>query len=81
MPSARPDIQELDRVVLAEPLPEHGLRAGDIGTVVDVYAGGEGFEVEFCTLTGDTVAVATVTAAQVRRIERDEIPSARRLAG
>ncbi len=81
MPSRRPDIKELDRVVLTEPLSEHGLQAGDIGTVVDVYSGGEGFEVEFCTLTGETVAVATLEAGQVRPAEEDELPTARRIAG
>ena len=81
MPSPRPDIKELDRVVLTETLPEHGLEAGDIGTVVDVYAGGEGFEVEFCTLTGETIVVATLEAGQVRPVEEDELPTARRIAG
>ena len=81
MPSGRPDIKELDRVVLTEPLRERGLRAGDIGTVVDVYADGEGFEVEFCTLTGETVAVATLEAGQVRPVQEGELPTARRIAG
>lgn len=30
-------MRELDSVVLATDLPEHGLRAGDIGTVVLVH--------------------------------------------
>lgn len=81
MASGRPDIKELDRVVLTEPLPEHGLEAGDIGTVVSVYASGDGFEVEFCTLTGETVAVATLEAGQVRPVAQDELPTARRIAG
>jgi hypothetical protein len=81
MPSSKPEIRELDRVVLTDSLPEYGLKAGDIGTVVDVYRGGEGFEVEVCDLTGDTIAVATVSAGQVRPIAHGEVPHARRLAG
>lgn len=81
MQAGRRDIKELDRIVLTKSLREHGLKAGDIGTVVDVYAGGEGFEVEFCTLTGETIAVATLTADQVRPVESGEIPAARRIAG
>ncbi len=81
MPSRRPDIKELDRVVLTKALREHGLRDGDHGTVVDVYAGGEGFEVEFCTLTGETIAVAPLEAAQNRPVEEGELPAARRIAG
>jgi hypothetical protein len=74
-------IKELDRVVLTAPLPAHGLKVGDVGVVVDVYRGGEGFEVEFCTLTGETIVVATVEASQVRSVEPREVASARRLAG
>ena len=34
-------IEELDRVVLTRDLPEKKLKAGDVGTVVAVYKGGE----------------------------------------
>ena len=70
-------IHELDSVVLATDLPEHGLERGDIGTVVLVHGGGEGFEVEFVTLDGQTVAVATLLASQVRPITQKEIAHAR----
>ena len=40
-------IKELDDVILACDLPEHGLSAGDIGTVVLVHRGAAGYEVEF----------------------------------
>jgi hypothetical protein len=70
-------IEELDRVILTEDLPEHGLKVGDIGTVVLVHRGGEGYEVEFVALDGETLAVTTVLAAQVRPAMRKEIPHAR----
>ena len=54
-------IKELDDVILACDLPEHGLSAGDIGTVVLVHRGAAGYEVEFTALDGDTIAVATLS--------------------
>jgi len=36
-------IQELDNVVLTTDLPEYGLERGDIGTVVLLHRGGEGY--------------------------------------
>lgn len=72
-------IRELDRVVLTRPLPDLGLEAGDVGTVVLVHEGGKGYEVEFVTLEGETHAVATVASADVRPIDRNEIAHARAL--
>ncbi len=70
-------IRELDSVVLTGDLPEYGLQQGDIGTVVMIHRGGEGYEVEFLTLDGETVAVVTLLPAQVRPIGRREIAHAR----
>ena len=70
-------IRELDRVVLTTPRSELGLVAGDIGTVVLVHESGKGFEVEFVTLGGDTLAVTTLTADDVRPVDRNEIAHAR----
>jgi hypothetical protein len=53
-------IKEHDIVVLTEDVPEEGLSAGDFGTVVHIYNNGEGYEVEFMTLTGQTIAVASL---------------------
>lgn len=72
-------IRELDRAVLTRQLPELGLEAGDVGTVVLVHQGGKGFEVEFVTLEGETYAVATLTSDDVRPIDRNEIAHARAL--
>jgi hypothetical protein len=70
-------INELDRVVLKTDFPEKGLVAGDVGTVVHAYAAGKGYEVEFSTLAGDSVAVVTVRAEQVRPAGSREIAHAR----
>jgi len=73
-------ILEHDCVVLTADLPGEGLQAGDIGTVVHVHRGGEGYEVEFMTLDGETVAIATLLPAQVRPIRRRELAHVRELA-
>ncbi len=65
-------IEELDTVVLTVDLPEHGLAAGDPGTVVLVH-GDRGFEVEFVTLNGETLAVVSLTREQVRPIAHGEM--------
>lgn len=72
-------LQELDRVVLLEALTEHGLEAGDIGTIVMVHQGGKGYTVEFLTLNGETFAVATLSRTQVRAIQKNDIAHARQL--
>ena len=74
-------IQELDQVVLCRDLPEYGLCAGDIGTVVLIHRGGEGYEVEFITLDGETIAVATLLADEVRPIASKEMAHVRPLNG
>ena len=73
-------IQELDRVVLRRRLQDLGLEAGDLGTVVLVHDGGRGFEAEFVTLGGDTLAITTLNAEDVRPVEGNEIAHARRVA-
>ncbi|MGA2749399.1 MAG: DUF4926 domain-containing protein [Verrucomicrobiota bacterium] len=71
-------IAELDCVALTANLPEHGLRAGDVGAVVHVCKGGKSFMVEFTTFDGSTVAVTKVSGAQIRPLSRNEIHHARR---
>jgi hypothetical protein len=53
-------INELKTVILTTDLPDHGLKAGDLGTVVLVHEYG-GYEVEFMTLGGETVAVVSLS--------------------
>lgn len=72
-------IKEHDCVVLTKNLPEEHLEAGDIGTVVHIHKGGEGYEVEFMTLTGETVAIVTLLAGQVRPLNRRDLAHAREL--
>ena len=57
-------------------LPDHSLRAGDLGTVVLVHSHG-GYEVEFMTLDGETVAVVSLSPDQVRPVGGWEMAHAR----
>ena len=72
-------IKEHDCVVLTKNLPQEKLEAGDIGTVVHIHKGGEGYEVEFMTLTGETVAIVTLMADQVRQLNRRDLAHTREL--
>ena len=73
-------IKEHDCVVLTGDLPEEGLQAGDVGTVVHIHRNDAAYEVEFITLTGQTVAVATVLPIQLRPVGRRDISHVRELA-
>ena len=70
-------------VILTRDVPEHDIRAGDIGTVVEhhVVEGKEdGYSVEFFDMTGKTVAVVTLPASQLRRPTSSDRPSVRGLS-
>jgi hypothetical protein len=71
-------IHEHDRIVLTCDLPQHGLKRGDLGTVVHLH-GESGYAVEFMTLDGDTVAVVSLARDQVRPVGPGEIDHARTL--
>lgn len=72
-------IKELDNIVLTVDLPQYGLTAGDIGTVVMVH-NSQGYEVEFMTLDGETLAVTSLAVDQVRPISHKEIAHVRLVA-
>ena len=73
-------MKELETVVLTEDIAEHDLREGDLGTIVLVHGESAGYEVEFVTLDGETIAVVTLTASQVRPVDSRAIAHARALA-
>jgi len=50
----RTSIRLLDVVTLTVDLPEYNLCRGQVGTVVEILAGGTAFEVEFCDRAGRT---------------------------
>ena len=66
----------LDTIVLDRDLPEHGLRKGDLGAVVEVCEP-DGLEVEFLTASGRTAAVLTLNVRDVRPAADDDLVSVR----
>ncbi|MBI1875272.1 MAG: DUF4926 domain-containing protein [Acidobacteria bacterium] len=72
-------------VILTRDIPEHGLRGGDVGTVVERHVvpgiSEEGYSVEFFDMTGNTVAVVTLPASALRVPTPADRPAVRALAG
>jgi len=68
-------LREHDSAVLMHDLPEYGLKRGDVGTIVMIHPQG-GYEVEFITLDGETIAVTSLLADEMRSIARREIAHA-----
>ena len=69
----------LDTVVLDRDLPEHGLRSGDLGAVVQVYEP-DGLEVEFVTASGKTQALVTLNVNDVRPVQDSDLIAVRSVA-
>ena len=68
--------RELEPVVMTRDVPEAGLRAGDLGAVVQVY-GTEAVEVEFVTAAGHTLALRTLGVGDVRAVRDDDLLAVR----
>ena len=68
----------LDTVVLVHDLPEHGLKTGDLGAVVEVYPP-DGLEVEFVTASGRTTALVSLRFTDVRAISDSDLVAVRSL--
>ena len=66
----------LDVVVLNTDLPAQGLKRGDLGAVVDVYAP-DVIEVEFVTASGRTQALITLRASDIREVADDDLVAVR----
>jgi hypothetical protein len=73
-------IHEHDCIVLTQDIPDEGLKAGDVGTVVHIHREAAAYEVEFITLTGRTLAVATVPPTQLRPVSARDVSHVRELA-
>jgi hypothetical protein len=73
-------IQEHDCIVLTQDIAAEGLQTGDVGSVVHIHGGGAAYEVEFMTLTGQTVAVTTVLPAQLRPVSERDLSHVREVA-
>ncbi len=58
------EIKILDLVAVIEDLPEHNLRRGEVGTIVDEWKDGT-FEVEFSDDTGEAYSFVALRADQL----------------
>jgi hypothetical protein len=68
----------LDTVVLDRDLPEHGLRRGDLGAVVDLHQP-DGLEVEFVLASGRTQALVSLRTVDVRAVGDGDLIAVREL--
>jgi uncharacterized protein DUF4926 len=69
-------LKSLDPVVLVRDIRAHGLKAGDMGAVVEVHPPGA-LEVEFVTASGRTKALITLKASDVRPIRGSDMLAVR----
>lgn len=71
-------------VILTGDVIEYGLRAGDVGTVVEQHrvpgVAEEGYSVEFFDMIGNTVAVVTLPASALRLPTPADRPAVRALS-
>jgi cyclic pyranopterin phosphate synthase len=63
--------RQFDRIALERDIPKRGLRAGDVGTVVQVVEN-DGVVAEFIDDTGATTAVVDLTAADIRMVKQNK---------
>ena len=69
-------------VLTADVLGDEGeeLKRGDVGTIVHVHPGNEAVVVEFMSLDGTIVAIATVLSSEARPARSSDITHARTIA-
>ena len=77
-------LKSFQRAVLTQDLPEEGLRAGDVGVIVEHHPprGGtpEGYLLEFFAATGQTIALVSVPATAVRKADAHDVLCVREMA-
>ena len=72
-----------DRVALARDLDEHGLKRGDVATIVDTVPhparGPTGLVLEVTNALGEALQVVVVTAADIQPLHANEVFTVRPL--
>lgn len=66
-------IKLLDVVALTQDVPEHNLKRGDIGMVVEILSNGEAYKVEFSKVYGQISECLSFLASQLRVIPHEQI--------
>ena len=69
-------VHPLDVVVLTHDIPDHGLRRGDLGAVVEIY-GSHSIGVEFVAASGRTQALVRLSPNDVRPVADDDLVAVR----
>ena len=72
-PTEKGEIKLLDVVELTQDVPEHNLKRGYIGTVVEILSNGEAYEVEFSNTNGQMFKCVSFLDSQLRVIPHEQI--------
>ena len=72
-PIEKGEIKLLDVVALTQDVPEHNLKRGEIGTVVEILSNGEAFEVEFSDDNGQMSKCLWFSAYQLWVVDHEPI--------
>jgi hypothetical protein len=73
--------QLLETVVAMVNIPEEGILAGDVGTIIDVYTQlALAFEVQFASAIGSPRALVTLTPEQIRHLTPADVLTTRQLS-
>ena len=72
-PTEKDKIKLLDAVALTQDVPEHNLKRGDIGTVVEILSNGETYEVEFSDDNGQMSKCLSFPASQLKVVDHEPI--------
>ena len=74
------DFQLLETVVATVDIPEEGIRAGDLGTIIDIYLElSKAYGVEFLTASGSERALITMAPQQFRRLTPADVLTTRQI--
>jgi hypothetical protein len=69
-----------ETVVITANMPDHGVLAGDLGAVVEIYSRPEpAYEVEFVNPDGTTRALLTLSPGQLRKLSPADVLTTRQL--
>ncbi len=72
-PTEKGEIKLLDVVALTQDVPEHNLKRGDIGAVVEILSNGEAYEVEFSDDNGQMYKCLSFPASQLEIFHQEPI--------
>ena len=72
-PAETGKIKLLDVVALTQDVPEHNLKRGEVGTVVEILSNGEVYEVEFSDDNGQMYKCLSFLASQLKVIHQAPI--------